>query len=280
MKNTRDIQEFLANPRDYNKLYLGYKNLTEAECTELFVILENNTTLTYLDLDSNQIGAKGAEALAKALHGNTTLMELNLDSNQIGAKGAEALAKALHGNTTLTELNLALNKIGDSGAAALAKALHSNTTLTNLGLSLNKIGDEGAAALAEGLHGNTALTELDLAYNQIEVDGAAALANGLHGNTTLTKLFLYNNLIGGIAALTTALASTKLKELSLGADVDAFLSNAQDAHEKVSKEVIEVLKPHIHPLTLDVMVVGYIGHLLDMQSELAGDAPLDDALQE
>ena len=84
-----------------------------------------------------------------------TLTKLNLYSNQIGDKGASALAA----NTTLTQLNLGNNQISDEGATRLA----ANTTLTKLNLSGNQIGDEGATALAA----NETLTMLNLRNNRI-----------------------------------------------------------------------------------------------------------------
>ena len=102
----------------------------------------------------------------------------------------------------------------------------------------------------------------------------------LHGNTTLENLDLSDNKIEEVEALTTALASTHLKHLGLGREVDKLLSNAQDKHKEVSEQVIEVLEPLIPPHTLDVMVLEYMGHLLDMRSELAGDTPPDDAPRE
>ncbi|CAF1513683.1 unnamed protein product, partial [Didymodactylos carnosus] len=48
-----------------------------------------------------------------------TLTELQLDSNQVGDKGAQYLDAALHKNTTLTTLWLNNNKIGDKGAQYL-----------------------------------------------------------------------------------------------------------------------------------------------------------------
>jgi hypothetical protein len=75
-----------------------------------------------LDL-SGKIRDEGAKALAQ----NTTLTSLILQNNNIGDEGAKALAK----NTTLTSL-VEGNNIGDEGAKALAQ----NTTLTSLRLSV------------------------------------------------------------------------------------------------------------------------------------------------
>jgi internalin A len=95
------------------------------------------------------------EALAERLRPLTRLTSLNLWGNEIGDKGAAALAAL----TQLTSLNLRRNAIGDKGAAALAAL----TQLTSLNLVVNAIGDKGAAALAA----LTQLNWLDLQENPV-----------------------------------------------------------------------------------------------------------------
>jgi Ran GTPase-activating protein (RanGAP) involved in mRNA processing and transport len=102
-------------------------------------LFDNDTTLTALTLEYNEIGDEGAKALAAALEQNTTIIQLDLGVNQIGDEGAKVLAVALEHNTTLTQLSLWDNQIGDEGAKALAAALEQNTTLTQLNLRNNPI---------------------------------------------------------------------------------------------------------------------------------------------
>ncbi|CAF1629918.1 unnamed protein product, partial [Adineta ricciae] len=83
--------------------------------------------LTTLNLNSNKIGAKGAQHIADALRTNTTLTTLDLDYNGIGAKGAKHIAHALRTNTTLATLNLRRNEIGDEGAQHIVNALRTST---------------------------------------------------------------------------------------------------------------------------------------------------------
>ena len=57
---------------------------------------------------------------------------LRLYGNQIGDKGAIAIAEALKVNGALTELSLGSNRLGDQGATAIADALKVNGALTSL----------------------------------------------------------------------------------------------------------------------------------------------------
>ena len=148
------------------------------------------TSVTKINAYINDIGAA---AIAEALKNNTVLTFLNLDTNNIEDSGAAAISEALKANTALTWLYLRNNMIGDSGAAAIAEALKTNTALTRLWLQNSTIGDSGAAAIAEALKNNTALTMLHLGSNNIGNSGATAIAEALKSNTALAKLDLDNN---------------------------------------------------------------------------------------
>ncbi|CAF1063913.1 unnamed protein product, partial [Didymodactylos carnosus] len=148
----------------------GGKALAEA--------LKVNSTLTQLDLGSNQISDRG-EALAEVLKVNSTLTKLNLYSNQITDRGGKALAEALKVNSTLTQLYLGFNQISDRGGEALAEALKVNNTLTQLDLERNQISDRGSEVLATALKLNNTLAQLNLSWNQISERGGEALADAL-----------------------------------------------------------------------------------------------------
>lgn len=75
---------------------------------------------------------------------NSTLEELHLDTNQIDDDGVEALAAVLAANTSLKKLNLSANRIGDAGVAALAEMLKVNSTLEELDLASNEVEYDGA----------------------------------------------------------------------------------------------------------------------------------------
>jgi len=62
------------------------------------------------------------EALCEAVD-KYEVMELNLDRNQLGDAGAEAIAAMLRTNRSLTFLDLSRNKIGDAGKKAVREAV-------------------------------------------------------------------------------------------------------------------------------------------------------------
>jgi len=52
-----------------------------------------NTTLTHLDLSRNRVRSNGCTVLAASLVSNTSLLFLNLDGNPVGAAGAKEMVQ-------------------------------------------------------------------------------------------------------------------------------------------------------------------------------------------
>jgi len=102
--------------------------------------LIRNKVVTEVWLPSNQITDVGAGYIAHMLKFNRSIKELFLGENEIGPKGAAALASALaRGNSTLVALGLGDNHIGVEGAGAFAAALRHNHTLSSLDIKNNGI---------------------------------------------------------------------------------------------------------------------------------------------
>jgi Ran GTPase-activating protein (RanGAP) involved in mRNA processing and transport len=73
------------------------------------------------------VGEGGGRAIAEALRVNTTLTELNLGSNDLGDGAGRAIAEALRVNTMLTSLELGGNRLGkDEGLRAIVETLRVN----------------------------------------------------------------------------------------------------------------------------------------------------------
>ncbi|XP_076998101.1 NLR family CARD domain-containing protein 3 isoform X2 [Tamandua tetradactyla] len=181
-----------------------------------------NRSLTTLDLRCNNIGPPGAKALADALKINRTLASLSLQSNLIKDDGARSVAEALAASRTLSVLHLQKTAIGAPGAQHLSHALKQNRSLKELMFSSNSIGDEGTKALAEALKVNEGLESLDLQSNSISDAGVAALTSALCTNQALLSLSLRENSISpeGAQAVAHALrANGTLQSLDLTANL-------------------------------------------------------------
>eukprot|EP00747_Dinoflagellata_sp_TGD_P181519 gnl/TRDRNA2_/TRDRNA2_35381_c0_seq1.p1 gnl/TRDRNA2_/TRDRNA2_35381_c0~~gnl/TRDRNA2_/TRDRNA2_35381_c0_seq1.p1 ORF type:complete len:621 (+),score=92.24 gnl/TRDRNA2_/TRDRNA2_35381_c0_seq1:106-1968(+) len=181
------------------------------------------------------LGDDGASAVARLSCGpaGEVLRELCLSANQIGDKGAAALAEALPTCDALERLLLDRNRIGPTGAKALALRLpRSSVAELVLGSHLggNPIGEAGATAIAAALNdqlpraaANRAMRLEALALDDCCVGkgGAKALANMLPASN-LVALSLARDLVGNeggveiVKALPPCLMSLDLSDNGLG----------------------------------------------------------------
>ncbi|KAG8469075.1 hypothetical protein KFE25_007593 [Diacronema lutheri] len=183
---------------------LGANRIGDAGAAALAEGLRGNSTVRDLWLNNNALTMHSAKPLARALADpNCALEKLNLNYNQLGDLGADALAKALQLNESLRTLSLDGNGISDVGAAPLARALHTNATLAELWLEDNRCGDVAAMHLGRALKANVGLAELYLWGNQVGDAGAFMLARGLAANGVLQALRLRDNMLtaGGVRAI-------------------------------------------------------------------------------
>lgn len=100
--------------------------------------LENDNSQAELDLSSQAIGVKGAQALVVALQSNSSCHTLKLDRNRLSDFGANAFAAGLPSCTALKHLSMKSSQIRDDGASKLATCLP-KTSLESLNLSRNAL---------------------------------------------------------------------------------------------------------------------------------------------
>ncbi|XP_053132825.1 NLR family CARD domain-containing protein 3 [Hemicordylus capensis] len=208
----RAFQSLLSQLLYCNNLRLDNNQFKDSAMDLLGSVLSGkDCQIQKISLAENQIGNKGAKALARSLMVNRSLMALDLRSNSIGPQGAKALADSLKINQHLLSLNLQNNVIKEDGAKFLAEALLSNHSLMTLLLQKNSVGPQGSKKMAEALKKNWGLKELILSSNCVGDAGSAALAEGLKANHTLLTLDLQSNSISdvGVTALTRALCSNR-----------------------------------------------------------------------
>ena len=168
-------------------------------CKMICEALTRNTTLTELNMASNNIGDDGSKMIGELLMSNTTLQKVHMWSNNIKEGGAKAISAALRSNTTLTLLDVGDNPFSTEGIKSISAALEKNSVLTTLSLGgcRDIDGKVGAKELCEGLKKNTVLKTLYLHHvTSFGDDGAKALCEALKTNTSLTCLKMWDTNIG------------------------------------------------------------------------------------
>ncbi|MFW2571889.1 hypothetical protein [Legionella sp. 29fVS95] len=177
-------------------LILNNNDITDDVIAASAQALENNTSLTEINLSENEITSAGASVLAKVLKKNNTLKVLNLFANAIDYQGVLALFEALKINRTLTTIDLSSNEIYTSQdnqgklGARIAEVLMENSSLTALLLNDLQLGNENILSFVRVIRANTSLTALGLEGNAISDQTEAALVEALEDNIYLTKFEL------------------------------------------------------------------------------------------
>lgn len=160
-KDTTQITTAIASYQG-TALDLGKRMLKDDIVHAIVSGLEQNKSVTMLYLDSCEISDTGGEYLARMLQKNTTLTTINLNSNLI-YKSAKSIAESLKQNTNLKTLMLRWNKIGDEGGIAIANSLAINKSLETLHLGYNLFSENVANTFLKILtEKNNRLNDLDL----------------------------------------------------------------------------------------------------------------------
>merc|ERR1712032_635861 len=139
----------------------------------------------------NIIWDEGGAAIAKALVMNSTVTSINLKSNDLGPGAGEAFAKVIKANGPLTSLDLSENKLANPGTSALVEALPANFTIAHLDLGDNELTPGLGACISEALQANSTITSIDFRKNYyLGHTDAIEIAKTLEVNTTITRLNL------------------------------------------------------------------------------------------
>lgn len=211
----------------------------------LVVALLQNTKITELDLQDNDMCDEGGKDVATMFADNFYITKLNLSCNNIGLLTAKAFDVSLEGNGTLKVLNLSQNALTNNCIAFLCRGLAYNYSIAELNLSRNKLSEEGGRLVGSMLAEQHSLASLDLSWNGLGPRGIAAIFKGLQENTVLKDLNISWNAIGsdGVKTACKAFGSISLTRLDLSHNrllVEGARSLAAGLRKNTSLEVLNV----------------------------------------
>ena len=194
------LAKALQNHPTVQQISMSNCSIEDKDGAHLIEALSQNSSITYLDLSRNQLGAgAGAwcrdEACPATMHSKISataklaamlsksslaqIHTLNLSYNNLSARHFELMAVSLKYNNTLQRLDLSWNSCGDEGAMALTDALRPNKALLSLDLTRTGIGERGAMVIADVLKENQGLEEVKLDENPVGQRGGRAILRAL-----------------------------------------------------------------------------------------------------
>lgn len=148
------------------------------------------TLMVHYDSDDNDDPQHNiTRVVDAAISGNTTLTNIDISSNNIPDTSITTLCGLLSNNKTLRCINLSDNIIGDDGLKQLITTTKAISTLTELTVSSNNIGDASASYLTLD-YDCWKHIRLDLRYNDISSNGLKTLCKTLcKDGCTIDKAF-------------------------------------------------------------------------------------------
>lgn len=227
------VQEMAENSKLLEKINIHRTGCCITEALVLGLLLKTNSTLTKLNISSNNIGDFGLEAITEGLKQNSRLMDLMVANNKITDVGVQSITSALAVNRHLTSLDLRDNwDITVNGAKEIFLALQKTNTLQvfsrcsvfylknarkdELHLTQLDIGDTEAMVIAEFLRVQPNITHLYLNANKICDKGVHAIGKYLKKeNCTLKILQMEDNKISVGGGQSIGRALTKNTSLTI-----------------------------------------------------------------
>ena len=177
------------------RLYLGGNNLDHSGISVLVEMLPVLKPLQKLFLGDNNLGDKSMEsgAIPQLIKGLSSLTSLDLASNDITDCGINTLMKSLTSLKCLTHLDISNNSISPEGAGLVGDAISNMSMLQYLNIGGNSIKDIGIQSLSTSLSDSSSLQYLDLSNIDIGDEGIVILSSALQCNSSLRTLILHSN---------------------------------------------------------------------------------------
>ena len=184
MNDALNISKYLQTTKCLSTLILSECLIDDETIHILMGGLQQNNTITTLDLSYNKISDVGARRLSTFLSkSDNGLTILNLGNNQINDEGVGYIASTLKNkqNSHLIELDLSLNNVNDDGAKKLFEAVAGSQRLQILNVSCNHITNNSFDAFINMIKVNKSLHNLNVSGNPLI---SSILSNASNSNTT------------------------------------------------------------------------------------------------
>ncbi|MED6291206.1 Tropomodulin-4 [Characodon lateralis] len=145
------LERILNNDSSLTEVNLNnIKDIPIPTLKEVFEAMKENSHVEFLSIAATRSNDPVAYACAEMLQENTSLQSLNIESNFITSDGMMAIIKAMANNATLVELKIdnQRQKLGDTVEMEIASMLENNSSILKFGYHFNQQGPRARAAMA------------------------------------------------------------------------------------------------------------------------------------
>uniref|UniRef100_A0A8C7X1B8 Tropomodulin 4 (muscle) n=1 Tax=Oryzias sinensis TaxID=183150 RepID=A0A8C7X1B8_9TELE len=157
--NPTNVEETLEriNNNDSSLTEVNLNNIKDIPIPtliEIFEAMKGNSHVEFLSIaatrSNDPVNLFACYACAEMLEENTFLQSLNIESNFITSEGMMAIIKAMGSNATLMELKIdnQRQKLGDSVEMEIASMLENNSSILKFGYHFTQQGPRARAAMA------------------------------------------------------------------------------------------------------------------------------------
>eukprot|EP01125_Pyxidicula_operculata_P020389 TRINITY_DN751_c7_g1_i1.p1 TRINITY_DN751_c7_g1~~TRINITY_DN751_c7_g1_i1.p1 ORF type:complete len:348 (+),score=45.21 TRINITY_DN751_c7_g1_i1:29-1072(+) len=148
-------------------LSLNSINMQDDDVRILVKSLQNNLTLTSLDLSGNLIGPNGAKYISELIVTNPIII-LNLSDNNIKSEGVKYIADSLKSNRVIIK-SLLLSCVNNDRLdnQHFAQIICKSRTIRHLNISCNQISSDEMNSISLAIQNNITITYLDISYNYL-----------------------------------------------------------------------------------------------------------------
>ena len=180
------ILETLVNISTLEIFSICNCGISDEVVTNIAFVLRNNcTTLTKVDISKNKLNSIGSIEIFKALKCCRNLVTFKINDNKISDEAAEDIVDILHNNLHLVEVDVTLDQFSPMIGRNIVAALKNNTSLRIFNIGNCRITEEVAKKVASIILNNPGLEELDLSGSHLTLVGAHKIVQALTDSNNL-----------------------------------------------------------------------------------------------
>ncbi len=132
---------------------------------KLCTALENNESVTHLNLSNNKFGDEGCELIGTLLAANSNIIAINMSGCGMTDLGACCILRCSRKFSKLQSINFSRNAIGDATMYEVDRLVHSTTCLSELVLTDTGVSFAAAVKLLETMLSNYTLLYCALPFS-------------------------------------------------------------------------------------------------------------------